>query len=84
MIRYEENVAYFEDLVNESEIGELKEFLKSNSPNIITFDFTNCRDIHTVILQLIGAYKVHNGAIFQFSQDKVRAYQKFLEGFVGV
>lgn len=77
---FEDKKVIFEGIVNEGEVPRLREFLNSNAPEVIEFDFEKCRDVHTAILQVVLAYKYLYQAIYLFPQDNF-AYKTTLNGF---
>ncbi len=79
-IIYEDNRVKFEGVINENEISPMREHLNLVAPNVIDFDFVECKDLHTSILQVIVAYKELYEAKFNFGQEP-STYQKMLEGF---
>jgi hypothetical protein len=68
-------------IVNDNEVPDLREYFNKTAPAKVTFDFTECRDIHTAILQVIFAYKADNEVECVFKDDEVAAYKKALDGF---
>jgi|GEM_PF-1461393 len=70
----------FEGIINESEVAPLREFLNSNAPETIEFDFLACKDMHTAIIQVLLAYRHLYSAEYVFSEDN-DTYRKTLEGF---
>jgi hypothetical protein len=68
-------------IVNDNEVPELREFFKNSAPAKITFDFSECRDIHTAILQVIFAYKALHEVECTFKENEHAAFKKALDGF---
>jgi hypothetical protein len=68
-------------IVNDNEVPPLRDFLKTNAPAKITFDFSECKDVHTAILQIIFAYKILHECDFVFEDGSEVAFKKALDGF---
>jgi hypothetical protein len=68
-------------IVNDNEVPELREYLKNNAPSKLTFDFSECRDVHTAILQVIFAYKGLHDCDYVFKDGEINAFKKALDGF---
>ena len=79
-IIYEDSRIKFEGIISENEVAPMREHLNLVAPNVIDFDFVECKDLHTSILQIIVAYKGLYKAKFSFAEEP-STYQKMLEGF---
>ncbi len=79
-IIYEENSIIFSGIINENEVSQLREHLNLIAPQKVTFDFSQCKDLHTIILQIIVAYKSLYEADYIFDEN-ITTYQKMLKGF---
>ena len=77
---YEDDKIKFESVINENEVAKMRDHLNLRAPNRVEFDFIDCKDLHTSILQVIASYKGLYEANFNFSEE-VSTYQKMLEGF---
>jgi len=80
IIDKKKNKIAFEDVETEDIVVELREYLAEVGGEIVKFDFTNCEDLHTAVVQVIGSYKLIYDVDFQFSEEK-SAYKMALEGF---
>ena len=79
-ITYEKNEASFASVIYEDELVSFRDFLQEKSGEALTFNFSECEDIHLAVLQLIMAYKKNYECMYTFSDEK-RLYQTILEGF---
>ena len=79
-ITYSEKEAKFDAIIYEDEVVPFRDFLQENAGETLTFDFSECEDLHLAILQLIMAYKKNYELSYVFAEEK-RLYQKVLEGF---
>jgi hypothetical protein len=78
---YEDKKLVFEGIVNENEVQKLREYLNSNAPDTLEFNFETCKDMHTAVLQVVLAYKHLYNAEYKFPSDETLAYRDTLEGF---
>lgn len=68
-------------IVNDNEVASLRSFLVSTAPKKVHFDFSECKDIHTAILQIVFAYKSLHECEFTFKNGSEQAYKKAIDGF---
>ena len=80
-ITYEKNEANFSAVIYEDEVVSLRDFLQEKAGESISFDFTECDDVHLAVLQLVMAYKKNYECSYVFADTK-RLFQTVLEGFV--
>lgn len=67
-------------VIYEDEVLELREQLNKLAPKEITFDLSDCDDVHLSIIQQMLAYKKLHSCTFKFSSTP-KVYQKLIEGF---
>ncbi|MBU1659003.1 hypothetical protein KKG72_08140 [bacterium] len=79
-IEYTENISIFTAIIYEDELVALRDFLQEKAPAPLTFNFTECEDIHLAVLQLILAYKKNYDCRYEFG-DETKIYAKVLKGF---
>lgn len=79
-ISYNQENIILEAVVYEDEVVSLREKLTQMAPSKVTFDFTNCDDIHLGIIQQMLAYKKLYECDFHFGNSK-KTYQMIIEGF---
>ena len=79
-ITYEGNVATFESVIYEDEVGAFREYLKEKAGEEIHLNFIDCEDIHLAVIQLIMAYQKNYNCTYEFS-DSIKLFQRVLEGF---
>jgi hypothetical protein len=79
-IEYNGNDVKMSGIVNENEMGDLREHMTGVAPAPIAFDLTECQDIHTAVIQLINAYKSVYETNFSYGGES--AFKKAIEGFV--
>jgi len=79
-IQYDGNRVEFESVIYEDEVVDLRDFLQEKAPEAVTFDFTECEDLHLAVLQLILAYKKVYACEYKLSDD-TKIYHKVLKGF---
>ncbi len=70
----------FEAVIYEDEVVPLREKLNELAPEEVTFDMSNCDDLHLAIIQQMLAYKKLYTCQFAFSKER-KLYQQVLEGF---
>lgn len=78
-LELKENEIVFEGLIDEHEVEKIREHLQKCSPLKLTVSLKECTDMHTAIIQLIGAYHCVYGCEFIFPQ-KEYAYTLALRG----
>lgn len=78
-VTFDNNRVTFEGLVNEGEIAPLKEHLKAHAPASLEFDFKECGDLHTGVIQVLCAYRLTHGCDWVFNEED-SAYKKALKG----
>ena len=76
------NVA-FSAVVYEDEVVPLRDFLQESVPDPVSFDFTECQDLHLAVLQEILAYQKLYACEYTFGDER-RIYQQLIEGFDSV
>lgn len=76
----DEKTIKFEDIETEDIVIELREYLTEVGGEKLTIDLTHCEDLHTAVIQLIGAYKLIYDAEFKYKEE-VSAYKMALESF---
>ena len=79
-ITYEKNEANFNAVIYEDEVVSFRDFLQEKAGEEVSFDFSECEDIHLAVIQLIMAYKKNYNCVYKFSNQK-RLFQTVLEGF---
>ncbi len=79
-ITYDGAKIAFEAVIYEDEVISLREKLNELAPEEITFDLSDCDDLHLAIIQQMLAYKRLYACNFNFSVTK-KVYQKLIEGF---
>ena len=79
-IVYEKNEAVFTAVIYEDEVVTFRDYLQTNAPSEIKFNFSECEDLHLAILQLIMAYKKNYECVYEFGESK-KLFQSVLEGF---
>ena len=67
-------------VIYEDEVLELRKKLMELAPEELSFDMSDCDDIHLAIIQQILAYKKLYNCTYIFS-EKMTNYQKIIEGF---
>jgi len=77
---FQDNTIKFSGAVYEDEVVSLRDYLQEVAPASVTFDFTECGDIHLASLQVVLAYIKKYGGEYRFG-DEVKVYQKVCEGF---
>lgn len=81
-ITYEENEAKFTSVIYEDELVPFRDFLQDKAGEALSFDFSECEDMHLAIIQLIMAYKKNYELTYTFADaPEKKLYQKVLEGF---
>lgn len=78
-ISYEEKQVKFDGVIYETEVVELRDFLAKTAPEHLLFDFAECEDVHTAVLQQILAYKKIYSCEYVLAESKF--FHKVLEGF---
>ena len=73
------NIA-FEAVIYEDEVVSLREKLTEIAPAEVTFDMSDCDDLHLSVIQQMLAYKKIYSCNFNFAVTQ-KVYQKVLEGF---
>ncbi len=76
----EEKTIKFEDIETEGVVPELVEYLKELNGEEVTIDLEMCEDLHTAIIQPLGAYKLLHKVNFIFNGQN-SAYKMALETF---
>lgn len=76
----DEKTIKFEDIETEEVVPELVEYLKSLDKAEITVNIEMCEDLHTAIIQPLGAYKLLGKVNFIFNGQN-SAYKMALESF---
>ncbi len=79
-VKYDGAKIAFEAVIYEDEVVSLREKLNEIAPEEVTFDMSDCDDLHLAIIQQILAYKKLYACQFNFSEEK-KIYQKVIEGF---
>lgn len=79
-ITYEKSEATFSAVIYEDEVVSLRDFLQTNAPQEINFNFVECEDLHLAILQLIMAYKKNYSCSYEFGEN-VKLFETVLKGF---
>ncbi|NWF65940.1 MAG: hypothetical protein HXX81_00555 [Campylobacterales bacterium] len=77
-VEYQGNKIIFNDIVNENFIIEVRDYLKSLDNAI--FDLSNCKDLHTAILQIVVVFKALKSGEF-ILPDEDFAFKKAILGF---
>ena len=67
-------------VIYEDEVLALRKILMESAPETLSFDFTDCDDVHLAVMQQILAYKKMYECSYIFGTD-VKTYQQVLEGF---
>jgi hypothetical protein len=67
-------------VIYEDEVLELRKILQELAPEELSFDMSDCDDIHLAVIQQILAYKKLYNCKYIFG-DKMTNYQKIIEGF---
>ena len=67
-------------VIYEDEVLELRKKLMELAPEELSFDMSDCDDIHLAVIQQILAYKKLYNCTYIFS-EKMTNYQKIIEGF---
>lgn len=80
VVEYQESKVVFNGNVNENEVMALRTFLQQHKESMLTFDFANCNDVHTAVLQLILAFKLLYQSEFVFDAQYL-PYRMAIEGF---
>ena len=78
-ITYENSEANFNGVIYEDEVVPLRDFLQERAGEEVSFNFSECEDIHLAVMQLIMAYKKNYACHYTFSEKK-RLFQSVLEG----
>ena len=78
-MRFENDRIICDGIVAEGWVEPLKNFLETLAPARARVDFTNCKDIHTAIAQLLIAYAGIYGIEYEFGEGD-SAYKKLLQG----
>lgn len=79
-ISYDGAKIAFEAVIYEDEVVSLREKLTEIAPAEVTFDLSDCEDIHLAVIQQMLAYKKVYSCEFNFSVS-IKVYQKVIEGF---
>lgn len=79
-ISYDGAKIAFEAVIYEDEVVSLREKLAEIAPAEVTFDMSDCDDLHLAVIQQILAYKKVYGCNYNFSAIE-KVYQKVIEGF---
>lgn len=79
-IAYEIDCLKFDGVVYDNDGEELLEYLKKSAPLKIKLDLSECEDMHTVIIQLISAYKLNYECEILYKDECNSAYKKAIEG----
>jgi len=77
-----DNTVTFTGSIFEDTLITLQSSLNDNK-KALTFDCTECKDLHGAIIQLIVAHNAVYGGNFIFSSEP-KLYQKAIEGFHSV
>jgi len=67
-------------VIYEDEVVKLRKKLMKLAPEEITFEMSDCDDIHLAVIQQMLAYKKMYSCSFNFAEN-VKIYQKVIEGF---
>jgi len=67
-------------VIYEDEVVELRKTLMKLAPEELTFELSDCDDIHLAVLQQMLAYKKMYACKFEFGES-VKTYQQVIEGF---
>jgi len=67
-------------VIYEDEVLELRKKLMELAPEELSFDMSDCDDIHLAVIQQILAYKKLYNCTYIFG-DQMKNYQKIIEGF---
>jgi hypothetical protein len=76
----EKKQARFDGVVYEDAVVELRDFLQECAPEPVTFDFSECDDLHMAVIQTILAYRKLYACTYRFGAPQ-RVYRKVIEGF---
>jgi len=79
-ITYEKNEVNFNAVIYEDEVVPFRDFLQEKAGEEVSFDFSECEDMHLAVIQLIMAYKKNYNCVYKFGNQK-RLFQTVLEGF---
>ena len=79
-ITYEKNEVNFNAVIYEDEVVPFRDFLQEKAGEEVSFDFSECEDIHLAVIQLIMAYKKNYDCVYKYVNQK-RLFQTVLEGF---
>ncbi len=67
-------------VIYEDEVVKLRKKLMKLAPEELTFEMSDCDDIHLSVIQQMLAYKKMYSCQFNFGAD-LKTYQKVIEGF---
>jgi hypothetical protein len=76
----DEKIVKFDGIETEDIIPELVTYLKELNGDKVIFNLEMCEDLHTGVLQPLGAYSVINSAEFIYNEQN-SAYKMALESF---
>ena len=79
-ITYENREAIFTAVIYEDEVVPFRDFLQEKAGEDVRFNFSECEDLHLVIIQLIMAYKKNYTCSYEFGEKK-RLFEILLKGF---
>lgn len=69
-----------EAVIYEDEVVSLRDKLTELAPAKVTFDMSDCDDVHLSVIQQMLAYKKVYDCDFKFSVNE-KVYKKVIEGF---
>ncbi len=79
----EDKVVAFSGVIYEDVVVPLRDFMQESVPDPVTFDLTECQDLHLAVLQEILAYQKLYECSYRFGGER-RVYQQLIDGFDGV